>query len=89
MVAMTPAGFTAMLAGWTVTEVGRQPWTVYGVMRTAQSASPRIQWTAVAWSFGITAVIYFAMFAAGLYFLLPFAVKEPGVFGVMAPEKGA
>ena len=31
-----PLGFVAVLAGWTVTEVGRQPWTVYGLLRTAQ-----------------------------------------------------
>jgi cytochrome d ubiquinol oxidase subunit I len=77
MVAMTPTGFVAMLAGWTVTEVGRQPWTVYGLMRTAQSASPEIQPTAVAWSFGITVVIYVAMFAAGLYFLILLLRRPP------------
>src|SRR6516165_1652558 len=40
VVAMAPAGFVALLAGWTVTEVGRQPFTVYGVLRTADSVSP-------------------------------------------------
>ena len=37
---MGPAGFVALLAGWMVTEVGRQPLTVYGVLRTADSVSP-------------------------------------------------
>src|SRR5690606_23911585 len=32
-----PIGFLAVLAGWTTTEVGRQPWTVYGLLRTAES----------------------------------------------------
>ena len=32
----SPLGFVAVLAGWTTTEVGRQPWTVYGLLRTAQ-----------------------------------------------------
>jgi cytochrome d ubiquinol oxidase subunit I len=32
-----PLGFVAVLSGWTVTEVGRQPWTVFGLLRTAQS----------------------------------------------------
>jgi cytochrome d ubiquinol oxidase subunit I len=77
MVAMTPAGFIAMLAGWTVTEVGRQPWTVYGVMRTAQSVSPHVAWSAVATSFGVTALIYFAMFAAGLFLLVRLLGKPP------------
>ena len=39
-VAMAPAGFIAVLAGWTTTEVGRQPFTVYGLLRTVDSVSP-------------------------------------------------
>ena len=39
-VAMGPAGFIAVLAGWITTETGRQPFTVYGLLRTAESASP-------------------------------------------------
>src|SRR3546814_638192 len=39
-IAMGPAGFVAVIAGWVTTEVGRQPWTVYGYLRTAQSHSP-------------------------------------------------
>src|SRR5690606_31956641 len=37
---MGPSGFVAVLAGWIVTEVGRQPFTIYGLLRTAESASP-------------------------------------------------
>ena len=37
-----PLGFVAVLSGWTVTEVGRQPWTVFGLLRTAQSVSPSL-----------------------------------------------
>src|SRR5262249_61103526 len=40
--AMGPLGFIAVLAGWTTTEVGRQPWTVYGLLRTADSTSPSL-----------------------------------------------
>ncbi|NUP07377.1 MAG: cytochrome ubiquinol oxidase subunit I [Polyangiaceae bacterium] len=39
-VALGPAGVIAMEAGWIVTEVGRQPWTIYGVMRTSEAATP-------------------------------------------------
>jgi cytochrome bd ubiquinol oxidase subunit I len=39
-VALGPAGMIAMEAGWVVTEVGRQPWTIYGVLRTADAATP-------------------------------------------------
>ena len=35
-----PAGFLAIMAGWTTTETGRQPWTVQGLLRTADSISP-------------------------------------------------
>ena len=38
----SPLGFLAVLAGWTTTEVGRQPWTVYGLLRTADSVSPSL-----------------------------------------------
>jgi cytochrome d ubiquinol oxidase subunit I len=37
---LTPAGFIAVEAGWIVTEVGRQPWIVYGIMRTADAVTP-------------------------------------------------
>src|SRR5262249_60761206 len=40
--AMGPLGFIAVLAGWTTTEGGRQPWTVYGMLRTADSTSPSL-----------------------------------------------
>jgi cytochrome d ubiquinol oxidase subunit I len=45
--ACTPLGFLAVEAGWTVTEVGRQPWIIYGVMRTADAVSPMpgLQWS--------------------------------------------
>ena len=37
-----PLGFVAVIAGWVTTEVGRQPWTVYGLLRTADSVSPSL-----------------------------------------------
>lgn len=77
MAAMTPAGFIAVLAGWTVTEVGRQPWTVYGMLRTAQSVSPQIGWQTVAWSLGVTIVIYIVMFSIGLYYLIRLLERPP------------
>ena len=40
LTAIAPAGFVAIEAGWTVTEVGRQPWVVYGIMRTADAVTP-------------------------------------------------
>jgi cytochrome bd ubiquinol oxidase subunit I len=40
-VLLGPSGVLALEAGWTVTEVGRQPWVIYGVMRTADSITPK------------------------------------------------
>ena len=42
LVAMTFSGWVATLAGWYVTEIGRQPWLVYGVLRTADAVAPNI-----------------------------------------------
>src|SRR4029078_11681007 len=44
---VAPLGFVAVVAGWTTTEVGRQPWTVYGLLRTADSVSPSLTGTDV------------------------------------------
>jgi cytochrome bd ubiquinol oxidase subunit I len=55
-----------VLAGWTTTEVGRQPWTVYGLMRTADSVSPSLTGTDVLISLIGYAVVYLIMFPAGV-----------------------
>ncbi|MDI9314259.1 MAG: cytochrome ubiquinol oxidase subunit I [Hydrotalea sp.] len=68
--AMMPAGFIALLAGWFVTEIGRQPFTVYGVMRTAQSVSPAITTPQVLWSLLCFVVMYCFVFGAGSYYIL-------------------
>jgi cytochrome d ubiquinol oxidase subunit I len=61
-----PLGFVAVLAGWITTEVGRQPWTVYGLMRTAESVSPSLSGFDVLLSFLAYVAIYLLMFPAGL-----------------------
>lgn len=61
-----PLGFIAVLAGWTTTEVGRQPWTVYGLLRTADSVSPSLTGLDVALSFAGYIVAYLVMFPAGV-----------------------
>jgi len=75
-VVMGPAGFVAVLAGWVVTEVGRQPFTVYGLLRTADSASP-LDAPAVAFSLAAFVVTYFAVFGAGIWYLLRLMKKAP------------
>ncbi len=67
--AMGPAGFVAILAGWITTEVGRQPWLVYGLMRTAEGVSP-IGAPGVAASLAAFVVVYLVVFGTGTLFLL-------------------
>jgi cytochrome d ubiquinol oxidase subunit I len=66
---MAPTGFIAVLAGWITTEVGRQPFTVYGLLRTADSLSP-VEAPAVATSLLMFIVVYFFVFGAGTYYIL-------------------
>ncbi|ABN79030.1 cytochrome bd ubiquinol oxidase, subunit I [Cereibacter sphaeroides WS8N] len=75
--AMGPAGFVAVLAGWITTEVGRQPWTVYGHLRTADSLSP-LDASAVGTSLVAFIVVYFFVFGAGTFYLLRMMSMTPG-----------
>lgn len=75
-IAMGPSGFLAVLAGWTVTEVGRQPFTVYGLLRTADSVSP-IGLPGVALSLAGFAIVYFIVFGAGILFLIRLMLRPP------------
>ena len=66
---MGPTGFVAVLAGWITTEVGRQPYTVYGFLRTSESLAP-VEAQAVATSLLAFIVVYFFVFGAGTFYLL-------------------
>jgi cytochrome d ubiquinol oxidase subunit I len=76
MVVMGPSGFLAVICGWITTEVGRQPYTVYGLMRTADSMSP-IGLPGVATSLLAFIVVYAVVFAAGIGFLLKLMGRPP------------
>jgi len=65
----SPLGFIAVVAGWTTTEVGRQPWTVYGLLRTAQSVTPSLTGTDVILSLLGYAAVYLIIYPAGVAFL--------------------
>jgi cytochrome d ubiquinol oxidase subunit I len=60
-----PLGFLAVLAGWTVTEVGRQPWTVYGLLHTARSVTPSLTGPDVLGSLLVYMALYLTMYPAG------------------------
>jgi cytochrome d ubiquinol oxidase subunit I len=73
---MGPSGFVAVIAGWVTTEVGRQPWTVYGLLRTADSVSP-LAAPAVAASLLAFVVVYFAVFGVGTWYILKLMSAPP------------
>jgi cytochrome bd ubiquinol oxidase subunit I len=74
--AMGPAGFIAVLAGWITTETGRQPFTVFGLLRTVDSASP-LAAPAVASSLIAFIIVYFAVYAAGITYILRLMATPP------------
>lgn len=76
MIAMGPSGLIALLCGWTVTEVGRQPFTVYGLLRTADSVSP-IGAPGVAVSLASFGVVYLIVFGAAITFILRLVSRTP------------
>lgn len=80
-----PTGFIAVLTGWFTAEVGRQPYTVYGLLRTADSASP-VTAAAVETSLIVFVFAYTIVFAAGTFYIFQLAFKGPEEKGP-PPEK--
>ncbi len=66
---MGPTGLIALLAGWFTTEIGRQPWIVYGVMRTADAVSHHPA-SSLAITLGLFIVVYFSVFGIGVAYIL-------------------
>jgi cytochrome d ubiquinol oxidase subunit I len=89
LVIAMPLGFIAIIAGWIVTEAGRQPWVVYGAVRTADAASPL-----VAANVGLTAIlftiVYASLLAGFLWFFLRIVIQGPELTpGVDLPPASA
>jgi cytochrome d ubiquinol oxidase subunit I len=84
--AMGPSGFVAVLAGWYTTEVGRQPYTIYGLMRTSESLSP-VSAPAVGTMLIAFIVVYFVVFGAGILYLLQL-MRRPLLSGDEELDKG-
>lgn len=76
-VTLGPSGLVAVIAGWVTTEVGRQPYTIYGELTTAASASP-IAAPAVATSLLVFVIVYFLVFGAGVFYVLRLMGQPPG-----------
>jgi cytochrome bd ubiquinol oxidase subunit I len=72
-----PLGFIAVISGWIVTEVGRQPWTVYGMLRTADSVSPSLTGNDVVISLVCYVVVYLIMYPTGIAFMAGLVRRGP------------
>jgi len=70
-------GFVAVIAGWTTTEVGRQPWTVYGLLRTADSTSPSLTGGDVVVSLALYVAVYLVIYPVGLALMLKMVWDGP------------
>jgi cytochrome d ubiquinol oxidase subunit I len=64
-----PTGFIAILTGWFTAEVGRQPWVVYGLLRTKDAVTPSLKTADVALSLTVYIVVYAVIYAFGLYYI--------------------
>jgi cytochrome bd ubiquinol oxidase subunit I len=78
-VLLAPSGFIAVLCGWITTESGRQPYTVYGLLRTSESASP-VDAPAVGTSLVAFILVYAAVFGAGTFYSLRLMLKRPELY---------
>jgi cytochrome d ubiquinol oxidase subunit I len=67
-----------VIAGWFVTEVGRQPWTVYGLLRTTESVSPSLTSFDVAISLASYMLVYLLIYPWGVFLMLRIVRKGPG-----------
>ncbi|MFW2276066.1 cytochrome ubiquinol oxidase subunit I [Burkholderia orbicola] len=89
---MGPSGLIALLAGWITTEVGRQPWTVYGVLRTIDSVSP-VSAQQAGVSLLIFVIVYFLVFGTGIHYMMKLMGQGPAgrdtdvVQGRAAPDR--
>ena len=69
-------GFVAVIAGWVVTESGRQPWVVYGIMRTADATSP-VPGATIAGTLALFILAYGVVFSFGIYYINRLIAKGP------------
>jgi cytochrome d ubiquinol oxidase subunit I len=84
---MGPSGFVAVLAGWITTEVGRQPWVIQGLLRTADAAAP-LDAPAVGASLLAFIIVYFSVFGAGTLYIFRMMAKAPAPHESASPAVG-
>jgi len=83
--ASLPFGFVAVIAGWVTTEVGRQPWVVYGQMRTGEGVTPSLTGGDVLASLALYVVVYLIAFPLSLYYVRGLLRAGPGAAEPAAP----
>jgi cytochrome d ubiquinol oxidase subunit I len=82
-----PLGFVAILAGWFTTEIGRQPWIAYGLLRTADAVSP-VSAASVATSLALFVCVYCVVFGIGVWYIRKLLAKGPEPATPEPPEQG-
>ena len=75
---MGPSGIIAILAGWYTTEIGRQPWIIHGLMRTADASSGHSA-AQLGFTLALFVVVYFVLFGAGIGYMLRLVRKGPKI----------
>jgi len=78
-------GFIAVIAGWTTTEVGRQPWTIFGLFRTAESVSPSLTGADVLASLLAYVGVYLVIYPVGLFLMLKIVWGGPTLSDAAVP----
>ena len=68
--ACLPLGFAAVIAGWVTTEVGRQPWVIYGLMRTSDAVTPSLTGVDVLASLIVYVAVYLVVYPVTLYYMV-------------------
>jgi cytochrome d ubiquinol oxidase subunit I len=76
-VAIIPAPFLAALAGWVLTEVGRQPWIVQGLLRTSDAASPNVTAATIALSLAVFVSLYAGLLVVDVVLMRRYARLDP------------
>ena len=87
-VVCSPIGFIALLAGWVTTESGRQPWVVYGLMRTADAVTPALTGAAALTSLAAFVIVYALIFPAGVYYMIRLVQRGPQPLAPAAEAHG-
>ena len=80
-VATIPLPYVAALAGWVLTEVGRQPWIVFGLLKTVNANSPSVSTTTIAFSLGVFALLYGALAVVDVVLMRRYARHDPPEVG--------